>query len=170
MFGRAMQGCLNTTGKLVQEYMREQTTPHDSSGRTTDSITWQTAKTGAAVGSHARDEDKIDKPSAKNEVWVGSQASSAQPREEGAGQHVNSEGSEEFIKEMKAWVKRELGIDPDGSPEERSHFWAIITNIRNKGLPAVPFVSTSKDYAESVVLSSWKTAIRKELKAHRKGK
>jgi hypothetical protein len=39
-------------------------------------------------------------------------------------------GSSAFLASMKAWVRDKIGINPDGTSEEKDIFWAIVNSIR----------------------------------------
>jgi len=169
-FEIAKQGCLNTTGQIIRDRMKDLTRPYDSSGRTTNSITWRTKKTGSNIASPAKSTDRIDAPTSGDEVWIGSDAPSAIAREYPQGPHKKSEGSDEFIASLKEWVRRELQFDPDGTPEEQSHFWWIVGSIRKRDYPAHPFVEPMKAQVGDVMTKAWEKAIRQSIRAFKKAK
>jgi hypothetical protein len=169
-FDSAKQGCLNITGAIIRDKMRELTTPYDSSGRTTNSITWRTKKTGSNISAPAISSDRISAPASSDEVWIGSEAPSAVAREYPQGPHKTDKGTDEFIKNMKEWVQRELNIDADGSPAEQQHFWWIINSIRTRTYDAHPFVSPMIQEVGPVMTKAWETAIRQSIRAFKKVK
>ena len=123
-----MLGMLQRAGKEISALMRKETEPYDFEKTLSQSITWRTSKNS---GNIPNPEHMIDAPSANNAVDVGSHAPHAWYREYGAGTHTSKEGSEAFLANMRAWVQEKIGINPDGSDEERGIFWAIVKSIRN---------------------------------------
>lgn len=168
LFDKATQGTLNVVGSIMAKRMQDEVRQHESSGLLTNSITWQTAATGSDVSSPASENDKIPKPTAKNEVHIGSNARHAKYRETGAGPHSNPEGHEEFIANLKDWFRREIGLDPDGPPEERGRFWALVKHVRDDGLPGFPYVEPLRDEGRIILNETFAKELRKAIKTYAK--
>lgn len=161
-----IEAALLDIGSYTVKNMKKITKTGDSSGRLTDSITYQTVKSSSRKGKNAVDSDVLSKPLDPDYVFIGSAAPHAQYRETYSGTHINHEGSDVFIEEMKKWVMRELGIDANGAPEERAAFSAIIKSVRdnprNEGIPFVePNILVTEKYAAMAITRG----IRKHIKA-----
>lgn len=161
-----LEGMLTAVGKRVEPLMRKETAPYDFEKTLTNSITWRTSKNSGKVDNPAY---MIDAPTPTNAVDIGSHAPHAWYREYGAAVHEKKEGAAEFIASMKKWVQEKVGINPEGSDEERGIFWAIVKKIA-KGPEAhshtqgkMPFVAPiepqipaiASEVAQSRLIQQW---------------
>jgi hypothetical protein len=160
----AIYGALNDAGEFAMREMKEITSQHDSSRRLTDSIVWRTDRAGPRQGGAATESDVIDAPTETYVVRAGSGVRYAPYVEDGSGPHVNPEGHEEFVRDLKAWYERTFGISADANRDTRFHFWNIYNQIVLHGTEERPFVSPTfpkgwkffkQRFAEAINLSKY---------------
>jgi hypothetical protein len=130
---------LRNVGEDVSRKMKDKAEKNDYTGSLSDSITWRTAYEEGTMGSNASASDMIDRPLMKNAVSMGSANSHAYFREFGAGPHMSKDGSEEFIADMKEWVRQKIPDMGDPDKEGGYRFWALIKSLR-EGQEGEPFV------------------------------
>jgi len=112
------------------------------------SIAWRTATNHSQVETA---DDLIEAPPAHC-VDIGSANNHAVYVDRGSGPHLNPEGSEEFVAEIKDWVRR-MGWD-------ESVAFPIIKNIREQGTDAIPFIEPTGNKLQSIATPICREAIR----------
>lgn len=150
-------GALREIGQGMVLSMQNYTSPHDFSGKLSDSLMW---KSNTETGDK-KTEFEISAPEKPYSVMVGTAVPYAYFREMGAGPHLENTDSDLFVASMKKWFKEKIGGDPDG--EDSGHFHAILNKIR-EGQDAVPFaqpamntdgVGIAKQAAIKAAISMW---------------
>lgn len=162
--GVRIQAALVTLGVRGVQVMRDKVADPIVTGRTINSITWQTAVKGSAPKKPAKKENILAPPTDPYTVSIGSKEPSLFYREKGSGRHETSEGTQEFIDSMKEWAWLVLGINADGPPEDRNSFWRIIKHIRDNGTEARPFLDATRLEMEPIAVNIISRAIRKYMK------
>lgn len=163
-----IEAVLASTGAYIQKEMTNITDESSASGRLSDSITWQTSTKGSNIRSAAEAKDKIEKPKTKFTLLVGSAAPHAIYREKYSGIHETSDGHDEFVRLMKKWCMDVLGINADGSTEDKAAFFLIMRQVREHVTLGVPFVEPNLQKVLPYAMKRFKIALTKYFKAGRK--
>jgi len=149
-------GVLDDMGAYGVSIMREKLADTRASGRLYDSVMWQTNRNSSSISGQYSEADQLPVLTEENTVEIGSAAPHAPYRETYSGMHVTDDGSAEFIKSLKEWVRKVLGRDPDDGDIGKAVFEEILKEIRDKNTPGTPFVEPSITAIENYALQKLK--------------
>jgi hypothetical protein len=148
---RPIEGMLANVGAAVVPVMRgiiKGQVSQGARGELERSIAWRTANKHSQV---EKNEDLIESPPVHC-VDIGSANSHAFYVEEGSSPHLNPEGTEEFVAEIKDWTAR-MGWDEDVA-------YAIINSIRANGTDAMPYAKPTGEKLPSISKPIYDEAVR----------
>ena len=134
--------------RVMRRYVRSPFVSRAAREELEGSITWRTAHD---YGKIENSTDLIDAPPVHC-VDIGSANNHAFYVDRGSSPHLNPEGSEEFVAEIKDWVRR-MGWDENAA-------FAVIKNIREQGTDAIPFIEPTRSHLLSIAKPICEEAIR----------